>query len=338
MTITWLDNSRIAAIFAVVFLHTAAIVVAGADIGSEQWWFGNAYDSFVRWCIPVIVMVSGALLLDPEKQEPMSVFFKKRLSRILIPTLFWSALFLSWGAMKGARKGSPPSWTDLMEKVASGEPYYHMWFLYMILFLYLFTPFFRKAIACCTRREIKIFVVISFLMAASNAAFEALVSGGSRLFINWFLAYIPYFFLGYLVRTDERKISKGVLSIIFLLTSLLTAVGSYLVVTNNTLAMGLYFYGYLSISVIPMSVSVIYLLKTWTKPLVSERFTWTLALLTLGIYLVHPIFLEIIQYSGFGPLDIHPAVSIPVIALIVFFLSLVTAWGIHKVPYLRRII
>ena len=86
----WLDNSRLIATFAAVFLHVAAGVVVYSNPGSQYWWAGNIYNSFVRWCVPVFVMVSGALLLNPNKMESMETFYKKRLSRILIPLLFWA--------------------------------------------------------------------------------------------------------------------------------------------------------------------------------------------------------------------------------------------------------
>ena len=65
----WLDNSRIIAILAVVFLHVSAGVVTESVIGTESWWVGNLYDSLVRWCVPVFVMISGAVLLDHSKKK-----------------------------------------------------------------------------------------------------------------------------------------------------------------------------------------------------------------------------------------------------------------------------
>jgi len=97
----WLDNSRIVAIYAVVFLHVSAAVVLGNEVGTEYWWIGNIYDSAMRWCVPTFVMISGALLLDPDKQEDLKTFYAKRLSRILIPILFWSAFFSIFGLCEG---------------------------------------------------------------------------------------------------------------------------------------------------------------------------------------------------------------------------------------------
>lgn len=336
----WLDNSRIVAIFGVVFLHTANVIIDGSSIGSEYWWIRNFCDTFGRWCVPVFVMVSGALLLDPNKKEDLETFYKKRISRILAPIVFWSLFFLLWGMLKGMIKGSPLSLADLLELLISGTPYYHMWFLYMIIMLYLFTPFFRKIIANSSRRDIAIVTVLTFLMGALNTVYfhARPFSHGSTLFINRFLSFIPFFFLGYLVRTGERDVSKTILWSVFLLSSFLTVLGYYIEAANKGLDAGLYFHSYLSITIIFMSMSIVYLLKSWTSPIISEKFTSSLSLLTFGVYLIHPIILDTIQYFGFGLLDLHPAVSIPVIAIIAFGFSLIASWVIYRVPYLKRVV
>lgn len=334
----WLDNSRIIAIFAVVFLHVAAYAVIGSDIGTASWWVGNLYDSLVRWCIPVFVMISGALLLDPSKKEDLTTFYIKRFSRILIPIIFWSVFFLLWATLKAAAKDETILIVDIVKRLLSGQPYLHLWFLYMIIMLYLFTPFFRKIIANSSRREITVLVVFTFVLSALNALAVKFGLVESKLFINLFLSYIPYFFLGYLVRTSASDYPRRILWGIFGASVILTAVGYYAVARNIGMDAGQYFYSYLSITVIPMSVSVMYLLKLWTKPIGSERLTKKVSALTLGVYLIHPIFLEIIQYAGYGPLAFNQAISIPFITVIVFSLSLSGAWVINKMPYIKLVI
>lgn len=214
-----------------------------------------------------------------------------------------------------------------------------MWFLYMIVFLYLFTPFFRKIISNSSRFEILALILFSFVISALNAfvaKFE--LTQQSSLFINWFLAYIPYFFLGYFVSTSRTTFRKPILWIIFSLSVFLTALGCYFVAKNIGLDAGLYFYHYLSVTVIPMSVAVFYLLKNWTKPIGNLWLTNKISSLTLGVYLIHPIFLEIIQYAGYGPLAFNFSISIPLISVVVFSLSLGVAWIINSIPNMRRII
>lgn len=334
----WLDNSRILAIFAVVLLHVSAGVVLGNDIGTEYWWFGNIYDSVVRWCVPVFVMISGALLLDPSKQEELKFFYTKRLSRILIPIIVWSAFFLAWAFAKSIVSGNELALIDLLKKLLYGKPHYHMWFLYMILSLYLFTPFFRKIVTHSSKNELLLFIIITFIMSALNYAYGKFESGGTKLFINWFLTYVPFFFLGYFIRQDNHYPSKLLLWGIFVTSFILTFLGCYVVAVKVGLAAGLYFYGYLSVTVIPMSISLMYILKAWNKPLLSAYFAKQLSILTLGVYLIHPIILEVINYMQYGAMSFHPIISIPVIAFVVFAVSTGIALIIYKIPYLKRTI
>lgn len=334
----WLDNSKILAIYAVVFLHVSAGVVVGSAVGSEYWWLGNIYDSAVRWCVPVFVMVSGALLLDPKKQESLLNFYIKRLSRILVPILVWSVFFLAWSFFKSALKGDDLTSMELFKKLLSGKPYYHMWFLYMILSLYLFTPFFRKIARYSSNKELIFLIVISFIISALNYAYGKFSSGGTKLFINWFLLYIPFFFLGYFIRQDNNNHSKIVLWSIFIISVICTFTGCYIVSVNTNFNNGLYFYGYLSVTVIPMSVSFMYILKAWNKPIINSSFTRNLSTLTLGIYLIHPIILEVITYKQYGAMSFHPIISIPVTTSIVFIISTSIVYIVYKIPFLRRVI
>lgn len=271
-------------------------------------------------------MISGALLLDPGKRESLPVFFNKRFSRILIPVLFWSAFFLFWHWLKAAFIGEAVPANVLLEKLFSGQPHYHMWFLYMLLGLYLFTPFFRLIVASATRKELMFLVLCLFVLAAISAA---RLDFFSLSFTNWFLYYIPYFFAGYLIRQSDYCPARWLLWSCFIISIMFTCLGSYY---------SGYFFAYLSVTVIPMSISLMYLLKGWSKPVYTETFTRKLALLSFGIYLVHPVVLEFINYHGHESLQFHPLLSLPALVAVTFALSCLAAWLIQQIPFLRRTI
>ncbi|WP_415186318.1 acyltransferase family protein [Shimwellia blattae] len=84
---------RILSIFAVIVLHQASAFSLYENT-SLEWWVVDFYNSFARWCVPVFIMLSGYLLLH--KEEGFYVFYRKRLSRILIPLIFWSFFYLLW--------------------------------------------------------------------------------------------------------------------------------------------------------------------------------------------------------------------------------------------------
>lgn len=338
----WLDNARIIAVFAVILLHVSVRFVTENAVGSELWWIGNLYDSIARWCIPVLVMISGALLLDPEKKEDIQFFYRKRIYRILLPILFWSALFLFWGFLKGVLNGQIPTALNLVKKLLYGTPYYHMWFLYMIISLYLFTPFLRKIVIASTEKELLFLISVMFVYAAASSAYRSIFSVRSMLFINWFLAYLPYFFIGYLIRQNDNRPPIVALWVTFLLSFVLTFLGCYFVSIHSSLKYGLYFYGASSLTVIPMSVSAMYLLKRWTSPVINEKFTRKLSVLTLGVYLIHPLIIEAMDsFKNHMRVDEMLSTSIffiPMMTAVVFITSSFGAWILYQVPYLKRTI
>ena len=63
-----LDVVRVIACLAVILLHLSATIVMDRDLlGTVGWHIANVIDAATRWCVPVFVMLSGALLLDPQK-------------------------------------------------------------------------------------------------------------------------------------------------------------------------------------------------------------------------------------------------------------------------------
>ena len=335
----WLDNSRILATFAVVLLHVSAGFVLENDIGTEYWWIGNIYDSMTRWCVPVFIMISGALLLGSNNQEKLTTFYRKRLSRILIPIVAWSAFFMIWIFARDVVPDNDLSLIEFLNKLLFGIIFYsHMWFLYMILGLYLFTPFFRKIIMHSSNNELLLFIAVTFIISAINYRYKTFGSDGIKLFINWFLLYVPFFFLGYFIRQDNHYPSRLLLWGIFLISFILTFIGCYVVAKNIDLDSGLYFYGYLSVTIIPMSISLIYILKAWNKPIFNLLFTKRLSILTLGIYLIHPVIFSVIPYKQYCAINLHPIISIPVTAFVGFIISTSIVLIIYKIPYLKRTI
>ena len=65
--IFYLDFLKGVAIFFVVLLHTAALGLSRAEIGTFTWEVCNVIDSLCRFVVPIFVIISGALLLDEKK-------------------------------------------------------------------------------------------------------------------------------------------------------------------------------------------------------------------------------------------------------------------------------
>ncbi len=334
---TWLDNARILAIFAVIFVHVSVGVPWHSEPGSFLWLYGSSFDVLVRWCVPVFVMVSGALLLAPHDNESLGDFYKKRMSRVLIPILFWSLLYIVWGYFR-ENVQEPFTLSYVVGKLASGKPYYHMWFMYMLLGLYLFTPVFRAIIAKLTTRELVFFIGVAFAIDAVQTMYEAWYVGESNLFLTWFLTYVPYYLTGYLVRYHDLQISTRKLALIAVGMAIITPAALYVVNMTTQHGEAAYFFKNLSVTNIFLSLSLIFLLRRMDFPLLGAKLTPAVAKLTFGIYLLHMIPLAYLHdLQGFWGM-FSPYIYIPAFSLATLVVTAGLVWIIGRVPYLRRTI
>ena len=121
--VVWLDVVRLIAMFTVVCCHcTDPFNFYPGDspiIGDIKFW-GAAYGSFLRPCVPLFVMITGALLL-PVKGDT-SVFYKKRISRVFWPFLIWSVLYNLFPWITGLLGLSPEVILDFFPILAKKLP------------------------------------------------------------------------------------------------------------------------------------------------------------------------------------------------------------------------
>lgn len=334
----WIDNIRIFSAFAIVCIHTVSGVAASFEFGSVGWWTGNIYDSSVRWGVPLFVMVSGFLLLAPSKNEDWIRFYKKRASRILIPLVFWSIFYLVWSVVSHDLSGESVLLFTI-KRLLAGAPYYHMWFLYMLLGLYFFVPFIKTFVKQLDFSQLLLICIVMFCMAAVHIGVSRFYyPRQTSVFVNRFLLYLPYFLAGYLIGNTRRQGYKAFVGLLFLCSVLMTIAGVYFVTKISSFEKGRYFHSYFSLTVIPMSLSLFYLSKFIKRPIINGNITKKLANLTLGVYLVHPFFLDILGDFGIRATSFNVIFSVSFIALLIFGLSIVASQIISTIPFFRKVI
>ncbi|HUP99838.1 MAG TPA: acyltransferase family protein [Aeromicrobium sp.] len=334
--VAWLDLARVVATVAVVVLHTSSSVVSSAATGSPAWWTGNLYDSATRWCVPVFVMISGALLLDERRSEGIGTFYWRRSSRIVAPLVFWAAAFTVWKAYLAQAEGAAFSWRDGLLDIALGRPFYHLWFLYMLLCLYLVTPLIRLLVRRLTRPALLALVVALFAVSAA-AQLAGLTERAERIWPLWFLPFVSYFVAGHLIVTSSRRGGRLVAWVVFVLAAAATAAWYFRAAGTEGVSENIVVHDYLGLTVIPMAFAVFWLLRGAEVNAARARALAALAALTLGVYALHPLFVEIIRRHW--PLaDRLPLVSIPVVAALIVATSLGVTAMIRRVPVLRGVV
>lgn len=330
-----IDFMRIVAAFAVVWLHVSAPVVAGnPDVQSYAWWIGNIADSFSRWCVPLFVMVSGALLLSRKPDLIPFKFYGRAFKRVLPPIMFWTFvyLFIQYYTNKIDAKAA-------VNMIISGHPYYHLWYLYMLLGLYLVTPFIRYIIAASTPQIVHSMVVVGFMWAAIQFIASKFGQPGSSTFLGMFPMYVGYFVAGYYLRIKPLKLSQKWLLIIAVFCGSMVSIGVGLLLPVLGSKSWETMYSYHNPLVIMMSLCIFQFLLNVKLPEDKKGMTLHvvhhLSPLVLGIYLIHPLWISIFKKVGINGSFITPLLGIPFISLLVFVLSSIPVVFLKRIPYLK---
>ncbi|NLG17642.1 MAG: acyltransferase family protein [Fibrobacter sp.] len=340
----WPDILKILSIYGVVLIHSAAPMLTRYDsVGMQNWWVANIYDSLVRWCIPVFFMASGAFLIAKAGKESPGQFFMRRSRKIIVPFLIWSAVYFLWRIYLN---GEDLQWTSFFSMLFREPIYYHLWFIYILIELYLLAPVLGVYVKSAGMKNQLYLLSLWFIfcsilpMLEIICGFQTILSIGSTVsFIN----YAGYFFLGYFLHDIKLKpVYLPFLFLLFALGFLATAYGTFYlsIIKGNGTFSGV-FYEYYTVNVLAMSVSVFLIIKSIPVFQVSSRgiLTGIIAACVPGIYFVHAIVIAVFKRNLLGftlsESSLRPSIGIPVFALAVFGISLVITQIIKIIPGIR---
>lgn len=93
----YVDAIRAMAIVGVVLVHVTSVLVRSGGQAKASWWLiGCVANALGHAAVPLFIMISGLLLLDPARQETIGGFLKKRLLRIFVPYAGWAVIYFIW--------------------------------------------------------------------------------------------------------------------------------------------------------------------------------------------------------------------------------------------------
>lgn len=334
----YMDFLRVISMFAVIILHTASSKINSVDIGSLNWQVLNFFDSATRWCVPIFVMISGILFLNPKKEISIGNIYKKYIPRLLIILFAWNFLYAIFSCVVEHSF----SLQTFISNILLGPV--HMWFLYMIIGLYMITPFLRKI--AHDDKLLKYFLVLWLIYSIITNITQ--ITGLSivetiledKMFINFIIGYSGYFLLGYFLSNKDYK-SKWAITftiICFIITFLGTSVLSNgQAITNQSL------YSNFSLTTIGMSIGIFVLSKNLysEKEEINNKFKNIISVLSkysLGIYIIHFWILNILSKIKIDVLLLPPIINVIVISIIIFLLSLLATFILSKFKYLKRLV
>lgn len=272
------------------------------------------------------------LFLNPEKKFNIKKFYKKNVLRLFIALCFWSILYGLYGVLTKTGEGS--SWTifSIVGPIFYKRlPWYHLWFMYMILGLYFVVPIIRVFIQAANKKDLKYVILLFFIV--NTISFWNEFMPDLNFSIPVITSYLGYFILGhYLYHYDISEKTRKLIywlsfaSVVFIVLLHIISGASprtYINATNNPF-------------VIIISAGAFLSFKHSKSKLFNNANIWKqLSILSFGIYLVHDFFIQFIH------LDFLPDCSlivVPIKGVAVILCSLTVTYVIKKIPFLGKYI
>ena len=314
--IVWLDVVRLVAMFTVVCCHSADpfnfYPGTSPDIANIKFW-GAIYGAILRPCVPLFVMITGALLLPVHGET--SVFYRKRIPRVFFPFLIWSVIYNLFPWITGMLGIDPRVILDffpysgeevMRQSFAVSLEYIaqipfnfsilavHMWYIYL--------PIFSAWVEKASERAKLWFLVawgVTLLLPYYNEFIAQYLWGSCSWnafgMFYYFAGFNGYLFLGHYLRNHDWSGSKLMLLGIpmFLIGYAVTFFGfrhitSLPEYTDEMLEL---FFTYCSLNVVMMTIPIFMFCKRVN--IKSEKVKKALANLTLcgfGVYMIHYFF------------------------------------------------
>lgn len=339
-----LDITRILAVLGVMAIHASSRFVLGYELDTPEYFWGILFNGVSQSSVPLFVMISGALLLDENKNVTVKSIFRKYIPSALLLFLFWSVFFyLSSNVLVPLQKGREITFENFIPSVLKGH--YHMWYLYMLVGLYLATPILRAITTEKNKHLVLLFIGISIASYYIRPVLNVLTkyipemsqvtTVTKNMKLDFFVGYPAYYLLGwYLKHVGFRKNYQRYLLYAASVVSMLTMF-VYVSETSDE-ANGFAVSGVLMMI---FSAGVFDLLNHcihWKIKQKTAKLLYTLSSLCFGVYIIHPFFLS--QLQSWTPYSTNPFLYITLTFACTAILSFGVCFVLSKIPGVRKII
>ena len=355
----FLDVLRVLATCSVVLMHvlTGATDVTDASIVPEYRSLLLSVMDLVTWCVPIFLLISGYLFLNPERTLTYPVMIKKYCRRIALAILLFGVPYAASELVVAERTFRIRMIPEALKMTLMGHTWSHMWYLYLILFLYLITPLLKKVLRVLPVWGVVAMMAVIFLGSSVAPFLNKVLDVNSIPVLPDGGVYFLYYLCGYFFAVREVCVDKG-RNVWLTAAVAVLALGMILSSTLAGFSIQMAYY-------YPFTVLLAVLLfaagwngrrdgaaSTAREKDRTHRIHWLEAgALSFAVYLVHPVYVNllykfvkitpftVLEQCGVQSVAAGQAVLILLLAafcLVVLALATATAWVLRKIPVLRK--
>lgn len=338
--IEYISLASVISAIAVIYLHANCFWNFST---SRSWFTANIIESFFYFAVPVFFMISGAMLLDFNKKYGMNTYFKKRITKTVIPYIIWSfiGLFIEIFYIHNI-KPADVNLAYIVNGLINGNLVQIYWFFIPLFCIYLSIPVFAY-LNNKNKKDILIYVaaitfilniLIPFIISVFNLPISYSISvdvcGGSLFFA----------LVGYLLHKYElSKKQRVIFYLLAIFGLLLHILGTYYLSMGAGEIIKTY-KGYTNLPSVLYSIGIFIFIKYGLVNIMKigtiNKIVHFLDYYTFGIYLIHWYLLKFIMITfNLSNTSIIFRLFSPIIVLI---MSVIVIYLIRKIPIIKNIV
>lgn len=342
--IKWIEVIRVIATIFVVVNHVVITAIHYFEKTASQWDFFvyNGINHFARFAVPCFLMITGYLLLNPERKIDYKKVLTKYVWRMVVILFTVGSVFAMMELYFDTRSCNMLTFLNAFWKVIIGKTWGHMWYLYSLIGLYLVCPVIKPAFNNLDTKTIDIFLLLGFVFCCIIPTLNRMTGFEFGIKYPMTSEFVYYFLLGgRLFRTKEGVLTSWWwLSIAFVFGIFQFGVSFLEYYIGYTPAEWLKDYASPFMAIYSFAV-FIWVMKSKHFLLLDCRFRGWLKLLSInsfGIYVFHMLWINVIyKVMKYNPIS-EGLWTIPLLIIIVTILSLITSIIFRKIPYVGKYI
>lgn len=338
--VLYLDILKIISCIAVVIIHVTADGFNFMNINTVSWSVVAAFNVMVRFAVPIFVMVSGALFLNPERKLDIKRLWKKNILTLVIVYIVWTLIYAVYAVYN---KGQGINIIYVLGSAVK-KSYYHLWFIPMLIGIYACIPL-LKPMVNSGKKIVEYFLIlfaIFYIIPTTIELFKFPYYTFVRAILNRIqipmLGYIGYFVLGHYLHTygfpKKHTIKLYILAIISVVIGII-GTWCYSWASNESIVT---FACNFSVTTYILTIAMFVLIKNLfdNKKLKFEKLIIHLSNISLGIYLIHVLIKDILKNQlGMPFTNIW---NLPLNTVIMLVGSYLISLGLSKIPFVNKYI
>ena len=291
-----------------------------------------------RFAVPAFLLITGYLTLDPKREMGLGKI-KAHALRIAGLLCTFGLLYCVLEAV--ARQGlSLASIAGAVYALFCGKSWDHMWYLYVLLGLWLLMPLWRRLALDSSREEYRWILIVLFICTLCIYSIDWVIWLD---FYNPLAIGIPapfYLLMGGYARRFVPERVKWLRAGALASLAVLVALAAVYTLWKGSMATYLVHYSCPFVAI--FALGVLDEIRNLPIDALRERPAWhvveMLSRESLGIYVLHPVFLNVV-YKVFGA---TPAAMPPLWCVVIWVGSLAfgygASWLLRKLPFFRKLL